>query len=205
MATYLGDRRPDSRYASFDYCFNYFQTHREADEAGAIAQGEALQVSCLHLGFYLASWGMLRGSSELLRRSVRVLVPVVETLASAPPALWEADADKYSEDTVAAIVGFAGELRRSLATGASDILVTKILLGTMGCVPAFDSYFKKGFGVASFGHKSLRKVGQFYRENTEAIEAHRRATLDFDTAAPTQRRYTRAKVIDMVFFVQGMS
>ena len=73
-----------------------------------------------------------------------------------------------------------------------------------GCVPAFDTNFKKGFGVATFGRKSLRKIGQFYRDNTALIDAHREMTLDFDTGAPTERRYTWAKVIDMVFFIEGM-
>jgi hypothetical protein len=29
VATYLGDRNPESRYASFDYCFNYFRSFHE--------------------------------------------------------------------------------------------------------------------------------------------------------------------------------
>jgi len=71
LAAYLGKRDPRSRYASFDYCFNYFQKYREQDRLGDLLDGEALQLSCLHLGFYLASWGMLRCSTELLQRSVR--------------------------------------------------------------------------------------------------------------------------------------
>jgi hypothetical protein len=35
------------------------------------------------------------------------------------------------------------------------------------------------------------------------IDRHRTPTLDFDTGMPTNRRYTRAKVIDMIFFVEG--
>ena len=31
----------------------------------------------------------------------------------------------------------------------SDILITKILLGTLGCVPAYDQYFTKGLGLVS--------------------------------------------------------
>lgn len=147
---------------------------------------------------------MLCGSSELLRRSVRSFVPVVEALVAAPPALWTTDADRYSEDAIEAILSFAGTLRQTLHADASDILVTKVLLGTMGCVPAFDTNFKKGFIVARFGRKSLRRVGQFSGDNTEVIEAHRETTLGFDTGVPTERRYTRAKVIDMIFFIEGM-
>jgi hypothetical protein len=204
LREYLGDRNGTSRYASFDYCFNYFQSHREADELDDLIRGEALQVSCLQLGFYLASWGMLRGSSELLQRSVRSFAPVIEALATSSAVLWTLDADGYTEEKISAILDFARTLRRTLHDGASDILVTKIMLGTMGCVPAFDSYFKRGFGVATFGHKSLRAIGQYYHDNAHVIDAHQEATLDFDTGLPTQRRYTRAKVIDMIFFIEGM-
>ena len=65
IRTYLdGDdansgRDPTGRYASFDYCFNYFQSFRTYP-AELTSPGN-LELSCLQLGFYLASWGMLRG------------------------------------------------------------------------------------------------------------------------------------------------
>jgi hypothetical protein len=80
---YLGDRNPTARYASFDYCFNYFQAFRERDDVKSIAADDHRQLSCLQLGFYLASWGMLRGSTDLLQRSVKHLVPLIETIADA--------------------------------------------------------------------------------------------------------------------------
>jgi hypothetical protein len=45
-------------------------------------------MSCLQLGFYLASWGMMRGSGDLLQRSVRELAPVVDQIAAEPPDMW---------------------------------------------------------------------------------------------------------------------
>lgn len=63
--------------------------------------------------------------------------------------------------------------------------------------------FSNGFGVWTFGHRSLQKIGRFYQNHIDIIEAHRARTLDFDTGQPTGRRYTRAKVIDMIFFIEG--
>jgi hypothetical protein len=203
LAVYLGDRKSTGRYASFDYCFNYFQSHREEDRLDDLLNGDALQLSCLHLGFYLASWGMLRGKAKLLKRSVRAYVPVVEALVAAPAHLWTLDVDGYDETAIKELSAFGKQLRPTLHDRASDVLVTKVLLGTMGCVPAFDRYFRKGFRCSTFGPKALRRIGQFYREHTDAIEAGRERTLNFDTGQPTQRRYTRAKVIDMIFFVEG--
>src|SRR5580693_3520148 len=62
-----------------------------------LADGEGRQASCLHLSFYLANLGMLRGSSELLQRSVRADVSGVEAFISAPAELSELDADGYSD------------------------------------------------------------------------------------------------------------
>jgi hypothetical protein len=77
------------------------------------------------------------------------------------------------------------------------------MLGTMGCVPAFDTYFRQGFRASTFGPKALQRISDFYRDNAEIIERHRVQTLEFDTGEPTDRRYTQAKVIDMIFFVGG--
>lgn len=73
------------------------------------------------------------------------------------------------------------------------------MLGVFGCVPAFDTYFMKGFGVSTFNKGSLRLVGEFYRGNVSIIDQQRQPTLDFTTGQPTTRLYTRAKVVDMIF------
>lgn len=72
-----------------------------------------------------------------------------------------------------------------------------------GCVPAFDSYFRRGIGTSGFRPTGMRKVHDYWARNAGLIEQHRVATLDFDTGAPTERRYTQAKVIDMIFFIEG--
>ena len=90
-----------------------------------------------------------------------------------------------------------------LPCGASDTLATKIMLGVYGNVPAFDSAFKLGFGVSTFGKAALGKIQKFYIENQDVIEKHRVPTIDFVSGEPTDRLYTRAKVIDMIFFIEG--
>jgi hypothetical protein len=198
-------RKPDERYASFDYCFNYFQSFRESGKFWEIAgPGTNLQLSCLHLGFYLASWGMLRGSADLLQKSSRHLINVIEVVAGADPSLRELDAHCYTESNIQRLVKLAGAIRQKYPL-MSDILVTKIMLGVFGSVPAFDANFKRGFGVAKFNDKALRKIAIFYQDHAEVLDTYRVPTLDFFSGEHTQRRYTRAKVIDMVFFIEGMN
>ena len=45
-----------------------------------------------------------------------------------------------------------------LPGGHSDTLVTKTMLGVFGCVPAFDSYFRRGIGTSGFRPSGMRKV-----------------------------------------------
>jgi len=95
-------------------------------------------------------------------------------------------------------------LRASLPGGQSQTLVTKTMLGVFGCVPAYDRYFRDAFGAATFGPKSLAGLASYYRANAAVIDAHRVPTIDFATGADSGRCYTRAKVIDMVFFTKGL-
>jgi hypothetical protein len=91
----------------------------------------------------------------------------------------------------------------------TSALLTKSMLGIFGNVPAFDTNFTKGCrtaGIAAtFGPKALEQIGVFYKENAALIESYRRqlTTLDFVTGEHTGRCYTRAKLIDMVFFMEG--
>lgn len=198
-----GGRKPDARYTSFDYCFNYFQSFRESGNLAGLSSAENIQISCLQLGFYLASWGMLRGSAMLLQKSVRHFIPLIEAIASTTPSVWEIDADCYTESNIEALLALAHTLRQANGD-TSDILVTKVMLGVFGNVPAFDTYFRSGSGFNTFGARALKKVSAFYTDHFELLDKYRVPTLDFVTGEPTKRLYTRAKVIDMAFFIEGM-
>ncbi len=47
-------------YKSWEHCYSYFAMHRNQPLGD-----EHIDLLCLHLAFYLASWGMYRGSSFL--------------------------------------------------------------------------------------------------------------------------------------------
>jgi hypothetical protein len=76
------------RNASFDYCFNYFQTKNITKD---------IEKSCLVLGFYLASWGMYRGSSFMLQKSVKQLEKTVRYIAELDANFCNIDVDTYKE------------------------------------------------------------------------------------------------------------
>lgn len=202
--TYMEDRKADERYTSFDYCFNYFQSFREAQNTAALASHEHLTSSCMYLGFYLASWGMYRGSADLLQKSARQLAPFIRLIANADAIQWEIDAHCYTEENIQQLLHMRSALYQAYPS-MTDILASKIMLGVFGNVPAFDTNFKKGFQVSTFGKNALKKIMKFYTANRQDIEKHEIYTLDFVNATTTQRRYTHAKIIDMAFFIQGKS
>lgn len=192
----------DSRYASFDYCFNYFQKFYEDGKASEIGSPENMPNSCLHLGFYLASWGMYRGSSKLLQKSLKHLAKAIHFISEAPLELWEIDAHCYTKKNIELLM----QAKKSLAGcygGMTETLVTKIMLGVFGGTPAFDKNFIEAFGSRTLTPKSLGLISNFYERNGEIIEKFRVKTLDVFKDEHTNRVYTRAKVIDMIFFVEG--
>jgi hypothetical protein len=180
---YLRGRRDTARYASFDYCFNYFQSFQDEGRTAALTEANQLETSCLQLGFYLASWGMFRGKAAPLQHSAKSLGPAVRVVAAAPEAVLRADADDYSPPVQAALTKVYRELRASLPGGQSQTLVTKTMLGVFGCVPAYDRYFRDAFGAATFGPKSLSGLEVYYRANAGEIDAYRVSTIDFATGA----------------------
>ena len=61
----------------------------------------------------------------------------------------------------------------------SDTLITKVLMGALGCVPAYDRYFIMGVKhqnvtTGLYNMKSLLKLVDFYEENKTQLEATRK-------------------------------
>lgn len=111
----------------------------------------------LNLAFYLASWGMYRGSSDLLFRDYKVLGPAVTFLRRESANAW-ADCF-FSNENPGELASRIAELADRLAAKLipklrrpdqpdhkprpTDTLLSKILLNTLACVPAFDTEVKK--------------------------------------------------------------
>ena len=201
-------RKPDARYASFDYCFNYFQSFRERKQVRLLASSENMQVSCLHLAYYLASWGMLRGSSFLLQRSVRFYSGLIEYIASLEnDPVWDIDVDRYTKRNIAHLLLCKDRIRKILGenNNPSDTLLTKIMLGVFANIPAFDENFCWGFWFSGCGEDELMQIGSFYKRHKKQIDQFRIYTFDFMTGKETGRKYTKAKLIDMIGFIHGQN
>lgn len=64
---------------------------------------------------------------------------------------------------------------KECVAAVSNTLVTKILLGTLGCVPAYDRFFIGGVKYTSistgiYGIWSILKLADYYEDNTKQLE-----------------------------------
>lgn len=91
------------------------------------------------------------------------------------------------------------EVRGSaLKNNLSDTLITKILMGTLGCVPAYDRYFVSGVRsqkIASgiYDIKSILQLVDFYEKNIEQFDSVQKNFIVADML------YPQMKILDMGF------
>ena len=198
---------PDDRYTSFDYCYNYFKTTKDLPKD--------MEKSCLTLGFYLASWGMFRGSSFLLQKSAKHFQTTIEYIATLDKSVWDIDVDNYDKKNIQTIIKIYKDIKGLLIlNGNADLtLITKVQLGVFGFIPAFDTYFCNTFRVISNGQCGFRKVNEksltliktFYEANKASIDSLSADTFttEFSTGQKTKLNYSKAKIIDMYGFTIG--
>jgi hypothetical protein len=127
---------------------------------------------------------------------------VVKQIAVEPASTWDLDAHSLT-DSADEVLALSDRLRAAFAITASDIMLTKTMLGVFGCVPAFDRYFRMGFGCSTRCKPALKKIGKYCDGNQAEIDSYDIFTLDFASGLDAERRYTKAKIIDMVFFQEG--
>ena len=208
VANYKAKSQPNDRLVSFDYCYNYFRTTDDLTQD--------IEKSCLVLGFYLASWGMFRGSSFLLQKSIKHFEPIIRYIATLEKSVWDIDVDEYDEKNIQTIIKIYKDIKNLLIfKNNSDLtLITKVLLGVFGFIPAFDNFFCNSFREISDGKCGFRKLNvksisflkTFYESNKTTIDrlSAETYTTDFSTGQKTTIHYPKAKIIDMYGFTAGL-
>lgn len=195
------------RYYSFDFCYSHF---RHSKETGNID----IEKSCFVLWSYLASWGMLRGSSFLMQKNPAYLTELVKWIYEQPQATWLIDVDDYA-DKKKEILSLYAQVKSYLIGEKSHqavTLVTKVLLGVFAIIPAYDRFFKETFseiageacGFTRPNETSLDIIVQFYQANKAEIDALSQShyVVSFD-GKRTNYPYSKAKIIDMYGFQVG--
>ena len=159
-----------NRFKSWEHCHKAFiEAHKKGYEN---LNEDDIKLLCLHLSFCLASFGMYRGSSFLIEsdylanKSVVELIfePIYEPLWDFNPANSDINLahellfnetfgvynriknDCYLDSDYLIVIEDNKKISKRKANKPSSILITKILMITFGCIPAFDTLVSKTIG-----------------------------------------------------------
>lgn len=209
--TFYEDARANEngRSRSWEHCYRVFRDARTAPSPD-------YDYLSLHLAFYLASWGMYRGSSFLLQKDYKVHTPIVEEILKpeydclfglACADLRNDDVREQYTKLYKFIDGYFDPIREKVAghevtTSVSPVLITKILMGTLGCVPAYDRFFQDGVATykvttQEYSLKSVFRLADFYEEHNDRLEEARCGMRTEDLV------YPQMKLLDMGFWQIG--
>lgn len=199
----------NGRYRSWEHCYSHFIKARKSKKVD-------YDYLSLQLAFYLASWGMYRGSSFLLQKDYKVHIPVVkELLKNKYDVLAGIDCiglkddsnQKLLQDINSFLEKYYDEIRKNvkgqeLKNELSSTLITKILMGTLGCVPAYDRYFIAGIkdqkvATGNYNIRSIMKLVKFYEKNADRLEPIR------EKMEVEGMPYPQMKLLDMGFWQIG--
>ena len=209
--TFYDDARANEngRSRSWEHCYRVFRDARTDPSPD-------YDYLSLHLAFYLASWGMYRGSSFLLQKDYKVLVPIVEEVLKpeydclfgvACADVREPEVQLMLETVYDYIADHFDPIREEIAgrkvtTPVSPVLITKILMGTLGCVPAYDRFFQDGIAkykmtTQEYSLNSVLKLVEFYEAHNDRLEEARHGMRTEDLT------YPQMKLLDMGFWQIG--
>lgn len=146
--------RNHGRFLSWERCYKFFEanmteflTKNQEDIPELYKQAE------LELGFYLASFGMLRGRSVLLSKDSSVYGDLLKGIFGAKNTL--------NETLYPLCNKWINKLKVEDGRHATDdnlLLATKILMGVFACIPAFDRLFKKGLNLAKPNDERFKRL-----------------------------------------------
>lgn len=191
------------RFKSWEHCYSYFrQENIDPDYA------------CLHLAFYLASWGMYRGSSFLIWKDYLIHKEVVFHILK-NKHLQDIDFIEATDMDLKDIFGLISWIKNwyqdnvvfikgeSKKINVTDTLATKIILGTLGCLPAYDRYFidgirKKGLSYSGIKPNNFKPIIEFYKSNLSDFMMAEKYILE-DSGI----KYPPMKLLDMYFWELG--
>ena len=199
----------NGRYLSWEHCYKCFHDAR-------VSSDPQYDYMSLMLAFYLASWGMYRGSSFLLQKDYKIHIPVVEEILKEKyDCLFGLECSEMKTREVQIrlseietfLIEYYDGIRKQVKekkvkNKLSITLITKILMGTFGCVPAYDRYFIDGvkdqkITTGTYNMKSILKLVDFYEDNRTRLEEARKGLMVYDLP------YPQMKFLDMGFWQIG--
>ncbi len=126
-----------SRYYSWEHCYLFFKENNK----NIIINNDLLNLACLNLAFFLASWGMYRGSSRLLQHDYEIHKYTIQELLKNCFCLSDSNCEWKDLKLAKNIIE---DTYKKYNINPTQTLITKILMGMFGCTPAYDRFFILG-------------------------------------------------------------
>lgn len=152
----------------------------------------------------------------MLQKDYKIHIPVVEEILRPDyddlfGILCTDLRKKSAQDALVALEAFMssyyGNVRDSVKEEVvknklSTTLITKVLMGTLGCVPAYDRYFIDGIkdqkvSTGNYNINSILRLVDFYEQNEAHLELARSELKVFGLP------YPQMKMLDMGFWQIG--
>jgi hypothetical protein len=203
------------RLMGWEFLWDWVQSRRSWN---SLASKGAKRTTALHLGFYLANWGMLRGSSGLLNVNLEFFEDLVEMLFAGraiPTVFWDMKLEDFAPDAashgracdyfdkaISAMTKFSEEV------SWTGTLISKVLLGLWGQCPALDTYFSVGLKAYLDSHSHLHVRSRLFPTSRTLSDIAKVVEYNGWSSSTYRTRrgrfaYPIGKIVDMAFFQYG--
>ena len=213
-----------TRYKSWNYCHEAFLEAKNNIINNKPVDYDKLS---LYLSNYLASWGMSR-NSFLLWKDYTVHKEAIKSIILNPKyfPLWDMSINKCDKSLLIDLLDKKSGIReyykdikekaykelnkirtedeaKSLDNEATNTLISKILLGTIGCTPAYDDYLKKAMSYVFKGKRlGSLSANSIYRLCNEEIIKE----VILEVRKSIHKKYSKypdMKILDSCFWQLG--
>lgn len=157
------------------------------------------------LFIYLANWGMVARGSFLMKHTWRILKPVIEILSKPEYKELRNPEIETVKKSINLLIELRDEIDKSLRPYHDDktvsyTLISKILLGTLGCTIAYDRNVKivlsaTEIASAKFEPDSINSLCEYYNQNKKDFENIRNKI-----ESQTGKKYPPFKLLDLVLW-----
>ncbi len=208
-----GDNYP--RLRGWEFLWDYIQGQSEWID---LVSEKNIERTALHLGFYLANWGMFRGSSGLLNTNMDFFKDLSSHLfQNIPIDFWDTTFADFSPDNEEKLK-LSSELFDCAINEMesfefdritwTETLKSKILLGFWGQCPAIDTFYSRGIRLflninPQFKIAPKGKINAKSLSSLNVVSQKLGWNLAGNFTHHGKNEYPPGKVIDMAFFQYG--
>ena len=201
---FITNYQNNDRYLSWEHCYLFFKKELYKSDTKT---DKDYDLAALNLAFYLASWGMYRGSSFLLQYDYKIHTNLIKELFENKELVDKLYGD-INEIAWENIESAKNIIKEGFEKNTpSDTLITKILMGIFACTPAFDRFFIDGLKIYKnndsnfnckykFCENTYNCLKDFYIENNVS---------EYKLKLDSSEKYPPMKLVDMFFWQIGFS